>query len=167
MRPNTIEVFWSRVGKTDGCWEWTGRKDALGYGRFDWANTSVPAHRVAYEAAIGRVPSGMELDHICRNRGCCRPDHLEAVTHAENMRRSEPARRTHCPQGHPYDAANTRPRSGSGGRVCKECHRIDTGRPEARERARQKAAAWYAANRERAKAARQARQARMRASAQG
>ena len=84
----------------------------------------VRAHRWAFENAYGPVPVGLEIDHLCRNQACVRPDHLEAVTHLENMRRSEPTHRTHCPQGHPYDEANTYIFKSNGSwrsRQCRKC----------------------------------------------
>ena len=72
----------------------------------------IQAHRVAYELVKGKIPAGLELDHLCRNRICCNPAHLEAVTGRENSLRgvspwAKNACATHCPRGHPYDAENT------------------------------------------------------------
>jgi hypothetical protein len=77
---------------------------ALGYGRIHVKGYPL-AHRAVYETFVEAVPEGLELDHLCRNTGCVNPDHLEPVTHAENMRRGVwPNRsKTHCPRGHLYD----------------------------------------------------------------
>ncbi len=79
--------FWRKVDKTPACWLWTDTPNHDGYGRFK-ADRKIMAHRFAYEEANGPVPEGLELDHLCRNRLCVRPDHLEAVTHTENVRRA-------------------------------------------------------------------------------
>ena len=95
------------------CWEWTGYKNPQGYGKINTINQIVKlTHRVSYEYFKGPIPEGLELDHLCRVPRCVNPDHLEAVTHqVNNMRGFSPsalaARKTHCPQGHPYDLFNT------------------------------------------------------------
>lgn len=125
-RRNTPDTFWARVDKGAGCWEWTGKRVNWGYGVVSWEGRFRAAHRVAYELAVGPIPPGLTIDHLCRNRLCCRPEHLEAVTNIENvMRGNGPAavnaRKTHCPKGHPYDAANTARRS-NGDRHCRACY---------------------------------------------
>ena len=106
----------------DGCWEWIGAK-VYGYGRLSRGRTpdgSQLAHRVVYELMTGPIPEGLTLDHLCRNRGCVRPDHLEPVSLAENTRRGAAAR-THCPQGHEFTPENTYCRPSKVERQCRIC----------------------------------------------
>ena len=91
-----------------GCWVWMAGIRPDGYGR--WKGRL--AHVVSYERHKGPVPQGLELDHLCRVRCCVNPDHLEAVTHSENIRRGHGwgyihRQKTHCPKGHAYDEENT------------------------------------------------------------
>ena len=73
-----------------GCWLWNGGKNGSGYGTIYLPGTgSVYAHRYFYEHFIGKIPAGLEIDHLCKTRECVNPGHLEAVTHEENMRRKE------------------------------------------------------------------------------
>ena len=115
--------FWDKVSVGDGCWEWTGSK-SHGYGQFWDGDRPVRAHRWAWEQEHGPVPGGLDLDHLCRNPGCVRPDHLEPVTRQENLLRGVSAQRakTHCPAGHLYDDENTM-LSSSGHRKCRTCNR--------------------------------------------
>lgn len=128
------ERFWAKVEKTDDdCWLWIGGTNGIGYGRFmpDGRRLGnrrlVYAHRYAYELMIGPISDGYEIDHLCRNPSCVRPEHLEAVTHAENLRRSVPATRSTCKRGHPRDGYTA---SGllndaydrSGKRYCRTCN---------------------------------------------
>lgn len=108
-----------------GCWLWTGALASNGYGSVGYAARIHSAHGLAYRLLVGDVPDGLQLDHLCRERRCCNPVHLEPVTPAENMRRAR-ALITACPKGHVYDEANTRIRNGQ--RSCKECDRERTRR---------------------------------------
>ena len=132
----TVARFWARVDRTETCWLWTGKPEAHGYGRLsigrvDGKPVRMQAHRFAYELTVGPVPDGMVLDHLCRVRLCVNPEHLEPVTVQENNRRglarilnreNHQTAKTHCPQGHPYDEANTYV-DPDGGRRCRACHR--------------------------------------------
>lgn len=103
------------------CWVWVGRLNRHGYGRVHRGNRPTrhtPAHRFFYEALVGPVPEGLELDHTCRVRACVNPAHLEPVTHAENMRRARPAE---CKRGHQMVGSNVYVRPDSGKRMCLTC----------------------------------------------
>ena len=76
--------FWAKVNKTDGCWNWTAAK-ARGYGRFKIEGKLQYAHRLAYQGFVGAIPTGMLVDHICRNRACVRPSHLRLATTKQNL----------------------------------------------------------------------------------
>ncbi|MGH7723418.1 MAG: HNH endonuclease signature motif containing protein [Candidatus Dormibacteria bacterium] len=132
--------FWGKVLVGDGCWEWIGGKEH-GYGSFRvrTGERMTQAHRWAYELLIGPIPEGLEPDHLCRNRSCVRPDHLEAVTPKINVLRGVSpsaiaAAATHCPRGHPYDEANTY--HWRGARHCRTCRdAVQQGRrPRSRRR---------------------------------
>lgn len=116
------ERFLGLFHVSDGCWPWRGYVSRDGYGRINFAAVGKPmlAHRVSYEHFIGEIPPGLSLDHLCRNRGCVNPEHLEPVTSAENTRRAA-VLRTHCKRGHEYNEANTY--SSARGRQCRVCVR--------------------------------------------
>ncbi|MDT0223491.1 HNH endonuclease signature motif containing protein [Gordonia sp. AC31] len=102
--------FWSRVEKSDGCWLWRGSSTIWGYGQFNHSHPGLTkrAHKLSWESSNGPVPDGLVLDHLCRNRMCVRPDHLEPVTNRENVLRgvgitAQNARRELCVNGHQLD----------------------------------------------------------------
>lgn len=122
-----LERFWDKVKIVDsGCWEWQGYL-TRGYGYLKDGKKLVAAHRFAFRLLKGGIPEGMTLDHLCRNRCCVNPDHLEIVTMRTNTLRgngisAKCARATHCPQGHPYDLFNTYLYP-NGNRRCRICRR--------------------------------------------
>ncbi|WP_443035064.1 HNH endonuclease signature motif containing protein [Streptomyces sp. BE133] len=116
------------------CWHWKGNLNQGGYGYISIKDAerwrTVLTHRLAYTIFMGEVPSGLDLDHLCRNRRCWNPWHLEPVTRLINVRRGIAPQvvsgkwqrgRTHCPQGHPYSLENTARRNGR--RHCRACDR--------------------------------------------
>lgn len=129
MSADISAKFFKKVDKTDACWLWRGNLNPYGYGRFySTTFTSNLAHRVSCELANGPIPAGLVIDHLCQQRSCVNPAHLEAVTQAVNVSRQRffngRAARTHCPQGHPYSEGNLYVRPGGSGRGCRVC-RVD------------------------------------------
>ena len=108
-----------------GCWIWFGAHQPTGYGQLWNGERPEQAHRIAYRLYRGKIPVGTEIDHGCKNPWCVNPMHLEAVTHAVNIHRSETvmgqnARKTHCKRGHELDGENLRIDI-SGNRQCRIC----------------------------------------------
>lgn len=137
-KPTPEQQFLAFVEKTDGCWVWTGFVGEKGYGRSRYLGRKMGAHRASYLLFVGPIPTDLQIDHDCHNRDeacvdgngcphrrCVNPAHLILRTPLQNvMEGRTPARanaaKTHCPQGHPYDAANTYVYP-NGGRACRRC----------------------------------------------
>ena len=140
--------FWAKVDRTDNCWLWTGAIQSRGYGSFGIGDKRTEtAHRIAYLTFVGPIPDGLELDHLCLNKRCVRPDHLEAVTAQVNNQRARDngqtspsplsrlnASKIACPAGHFYSPDNTYTNP-QGHRQCRTCKRESDRRRIARLRA--------------------------------
>ena len=137
------ERFWAKVDKSGECWLWMGCRDRDGYGRFKPTTTTPEsgAHRFAYEELVAPIPHPLQIDHLCRNRACVQPDHMEVVTARENTLRGNTvaARRAAqvvCVNGHPFTAENTYRYPSNyrnGGRRCRTCQRSTWLRWKARQ----------------------------------
>lgn len=139
-RPRTLEQRITGLRQTSetagACWLWDGEMKGNGYGRVSVKGKNRLAHRAVYEHLRGPIPDGLVLDHLCRNRACVNPDHLEPVTNAINIMRgvgvgAVNAAKTHCVHGHEFTPENTRFNkpfrpTGVVSRACRQCHRERT-----------------------------------------
>jgi hypothetical protein len=127
------ERFWEKVAEgPNGCWVWTAAKHDAGYGRFNIGGHRIAqAHRVAYELMVGPIPPLLVLDHLCHNRACVNPDHLDPVpllvnsmrTEAGEINRARLTAQRFCVRGHDLNDPEVTRISPKGYRVCRQCHR--------------------------------------------
>ena len=124
-----IQQIISKIDKgVPTCWLWLGNKTINGYGQITFKNKHYLTHRVSYEYFKGNIPNTLQIDHLCKNRSCVNPEHLEVVTQKENLKRGNTGKhnnhvntqinKTHCPQGHEYSGKNN-----LGRRICKICNK--------------------------------------------
>jgi len=120
----SLRRFFSKVAPSaSDCWEWTGTINGSGYGTCSpgFSAPSWMAHRLAYEWFVGPLDADLQIDHLCRNKLCVNPRHLEAVTPTVNMQRAVVARGPYCRNGHLLDASTLRIWSTGGGKTCRYC----------------------------------------------
>ena len=110
----------TEVDPDTNCWNWMGSNTGNGYGLIWRDGRNVVAHRASYELWREQVPVGFELDHLCENKKCVNPDHLEIVTHSENLLRAYKVKKTHCKRGHQMTSDNTYVRK-DGSHECRIC----------------------------------------------
>jgi len=136
MSPSLNWTFERRVMSkviidANGCWVWHGSRMRNGYGQISVGGKRIATHKYVYLAKRGPYDQALDLDHLCRNRACCNPDHLEPVTRSENLRRGNVGTwakavngsKTHCPKGHPLSGENLYIHP-TGRRCCRKCAAI-------------------------------------------
>jgi len=133
-----------KIDPVTGCWDWQKYVAPHGYGEIVYMGEKWNVHRLAWEMFRGPIEPGLTIDHLCRNRRCLNPDHLEPVSMKENLARGiSPsalnAKKTHCAHGHPLSGINLRIKGAE--RVCIECSRISWRKSEPKRKA--KRAAYY------------------------
>ena len=125
-----LKRFFNKIEQTNNCWNWIGGKQTNGYGMFWTGKELVLSHRFSYELFKDKIPKGYTIDHLCRNRVCVNPEHLEVVTQKINVLRGNSfcsinSKKTHCPKGHELKGDNLdKTHLKRGKRSCKICAQI-------------------------------------------
>jgi len=131
ISPEDLERFYSKIkfNEDTWCWDWIGTTLQRGYGHFKLKRKNWRPHRLSFAIHKGDLIKGLELDHLCRNRSCCNPEHLKQGTHKVNVLRGESvsainAKKTHCKRGHEFAEENTYvyPNGGRSCRICQKMH---------------------------------------------
>ncbi len=121
-----MQRFWDKIDKSQGCWTWLGALNDSGYGVFRHKDKIIKAHRFAFELVMGKIPNGLEIDHLCSNTLCVNPYHLVLATKSENLKRKTGMKyklQTHCRSGHELNEKNTYLRP-DGYRDCRICDKL-------------------------------------------
>lgn len=125
MRDKIAETPCPVPGLRGPCWTWTRAVQSRGYGSVGYRGKTWSTHKLAYELLVGPIPDGLQIDHLCRNKRCCNPGHLEPVTGKVNVGRTVEATKTHCVHGHPLAGANLRIKPKPNGNVQRQCRVCD------------------------------------------